>query len=130
MNMTTYLKNAVNATASSLCIFRKAFDKWSPARLGDITFLVGILWTMDILVKRWVRIARASKGSIFKFKPEPGKKLPLNFDYIDTLDNTTKLNFHRLIAVTGGRLRAAGYYDMKEYPVLLFSIFSNFQKIP
>ena len=74
MYMTTYLKNAVNATACSLCIFRKAFDEWSPARLGDITFLVGILWTMDILVKRWVRIARASKGSIFKAKTEPGQK--------------------------------------------------------
>ena len=120
MHLTTYLKNAVNATACTLCVFRKAFDEWSPARLGDITFLVGVLWSLDILVKRWVRIARASKGSIFKAIPKQGKKLPLNWDYIDTLDRTTKLNFHRLIAVTGERLRAAGYYEMKEYPVLLF----------
>ena len=74
MSFTTYLQNMLNALACTFCIFRKAFDEWSPARLGDITFLVGVLWTMDILVKRWVRIARASKGSIFKAKTEPGQK--------------------------------------------------------
>ena len=115
----TYLKNAANAIACILCVCRKAFDDWSPVPLGTITFVVALLWSMDILVKKWVRMAKASKGSIFTAKPEPGKKLPLNWKYIDTLDNTTKLNFHRLIAVTGDRLRVAGYYKMKEYPVLL-----------
>ena len=115
----TYLKNAANAIACILCICRKAFDDWSPVPLGTITFVVALLWSMDILVKKWVRMAKASKGSIFTAKPEPGKKLPLNWQYIDTLDNTTKLNFHRLITVTGDRLRVAGYYKMKEYPVLL-----------
>ena len=119
MYLTTYLKNAATATACTLRVCRKAFDEWSPVPLGTITFVVALLWSMDILVKKWVRMAKASKGSIFTAKPEPGKKLPLNWKYIDTLDNTTKLNFHRLIAVTGDRLRVAGYYKMKEYPVLL-----------
>ena len=119
MYLTTYLRNAANATACTLYVCRKTFDEWSPVPLGTITFVVALLWSMDILVKKWVRMAKASKGSIFTAKPEPGKKLPLNWKYIDTLDNTTKLNFHRLIAVTGDRLRVAGYYKMKEYPVLL-----------
>ena len=119
MQLTTYLKNAANATACTLCVCRKAFDEWSPVPLGTIAFVVALLWSMDILVKKWVRMARASKGSIFTAKPEPGKKLPFNWDYIDTLDNTTQWNFHRLIAVTDDRLRFAGYYKMKEYPVLL-----------
>ena len=70
-------------------------------------------------------MARASKGSIFTAKPEPGKKLPLNWDYIDTLDNNTKWNFHRLIAVTDDRLKFASYYKMKDYPVLLLLLFSK-----
>ena len=126
MHLTTYLKNAVNATACTLCICRKAFNEWSPVPLGTITAAVALLWSMDILVKKWVRMAKASKGSIFTAKPEPGKKLPLNWKYIDTLDNSTKLNFHRLIAVTGDRLRVAGYYKMKEYPVLLLFLFKKF----
>ena len=130
MYLTTYLKNAATATACTLCICRKAFDEWSPVPLGTITFVVALLWSMDILVKKWVRMAKASKGSIFTAKPEPGKKLPLNWRYIDTLDNTTKLNFHRLIAVTGDRLRVAGYYKMKEYPVLLlFLLKKHFQNL-
>ena len=126
----TYLRNAANAIACILCVCRKAFDDWSPVPLGTITFVVALLWSMDILVKKWVRMAKASKGSIFMAKPEPGKKLPLNWKYIDTLDNTTKLNFHRLIAVTGDRLRVAGYYKMKEYPVLLlFLLKKHFQNL-
>ena len=126
----TYLRNAANAIACILCVCRKAFDDWSPVPLGTITFVVALLWSMDILVKKWVRMAKASKGSIFTAKPEPGKKLPLNWKYIDTLDNTTKLNFHRLIAVTGDRLRVAGYYKMKEYPVLLlFLLKKHFQNL-
>ena len=126
----TYLRNAANAIACILCVCRKAFDDWSPVPLGTITFVVALLWSMDILVKKWVRMAKASKGSIFTAKPEPGKKLPLNWRYIDTLDNTTKLNFHRLIAVTGDRLRVAGYYKMKEYPVLLlFLLKKHFQNL-
>ena len=130
MYLMTYLKNAANTIACILCICRKAFDDWSPVPLGTITFVVALLWSMDILVKKWVRMAKASKGSIFTAKPEPGKKLPLNWKYIDTLDNTTKLNFHRLIAVTGDRLRVAGYYKMKEYPVLLlFLLKKHFQNL-
>ena len=119
MHLTTYLKNAIMQLHLFLCICRKAFNEWSPVPLGTIAAAVALLWSMDILVKKWVRMAKASTGSIFTAKPEPGKKLPLNWKYIDTLDNTTKLNFHRLIAVTGDRLRVAGYYKMKEYPVLL-----------
>ena len=115
----SYIKDAADATACTLSVCRKAFDEWSPVPLGTIAFVVALLWSMDILVKKWVRMVRASEGSIFTAKPEPGKKLPLNWKYIDTLDNSTKLNFHRLIAVTGDRLRVAGYYKMKEYPVLL-----------
>ena len=125
MQLTTYLKNAANATACTLGVCYKALEEWSPVPLGTITFVVALLWSMDILVKKWVRMAKASKGSIFTAKPEPGKKLPLNWDYIDTLDNTTKWNFHRLIAVTDDRLRFAGYYKMKEYPVLLLFLLKN-----
>ena len=119
MHLTTYLKNAIMQLHFFLCICRKAFNEWSPVPLGTIAAAVALLWSMDTLVKKWVRMAKASTGSIFTAKPEPGKKLPLNWKYIDTLDNSTKLNFHRLIAVTGDRLRVAGYYKMKEYPVLL-----------
>ena len=125
MQLMSYIKDAADATACTLCVCRKAFDEWSPVPLGTIAFVVALLWSMDILVKKWVRMARASKGSIFTAKPEPGKKFPLNWDYIDTLDNTTKWNFHRLIAVTDDRLRFAGYYKMKEYPVLLLFLLKN-----
>ena len=125
MQLTSYIKNAANATACTLCVCRKAFDEWSPVPLGTIAFVVALLWSMDILVKKWVRMVRASEGSIFTAKPEPGKKLPLNWDYICTLDNNTKKNFHRLIAVTDDRLKFASYYKMKDYPVLLLLLFSK-----
>ena len=115
----SYIKDAADATACTLSVCRKAFDEWSPVPLGTIAFVVALLWSMDILVKKWVRMVRASEGSIFTAKPEPGKKLPLNWDYIGTLDNNTKKNFHRLIAVTDDRLKFASYYKMKDYPVLL-----------
>ena len=119
LQLTSYIKDAANATACTLCVCRKAFDEWSPVPLGTITFVVALLWSMDILVKKWVRMVRASEGSIFSAKPEPGKRLPLNWDYIGTLDHNTKKNFHRLIAVTDDRLKFASYYKMKDYPVLL-----------
>ena len=125
MQLTSYIKDAANATACTLCVCRKAFDEWSPVPLGTIAFVVALLWSMDILVKKWVRMVRASEGSIFTAKPEPGKKLPLNWDYISTLDNNTKKNFHRLIAVTDDRLKFASYYKMKDYPVLLLLLFSK-----
>ena len=120
MSFTTYLKNVLNAIACTFCIFRKAFNEWSPARLDEIIFWLIVFGLMDSLVKRWFRISSSSKGNIFKYRPKPGKKLPLNWDYIDTLDYTTKLNFHRLIAVTDERLQASNYFEMKEYTVLLF----------
>ena len=119
MQLTSIIKNAANSTACTLCVCREAFDKWSPVPLIDIVLVVALLWSMDFLVKRWVRMSRASEGNIFMAKPEPGKKLPLNWDYIGTLDNNTKKNFHRLIAVTDDRLKFASYYKMKDYPVLL-----------
>ena len=125
MQLTSYIKDAADATACTLCVCRKAFDEWSPVPLGTIAFVVALLWSMDILVKKWVRMVRASEGSIFTAKPEPGKKLPLNWDYITTLDNNTKKNFHRLIAVTDDRLKFASYYKMKDYPVLLLLLFSK-----
>ena len=125
MQLTSYIKNAADATACTLSVCRKAFDEWSPVPLGTIAFVVALLWSMDILVKKWVRMVRASEGSIFTAKPEPGKKLPLNWDYICTLDNNTKKNFHRLIAVTDDRLKFASYYKMKDYPVLLLLLFSK-----
>ena len=123
--LTSYIKDAANATACTLCVCRKAFDEWSPVPLGTITFVVALLWSMDILVKKWVRMVRASEGSIFTARPEPGKRLPLNWDYIGTLDHNTKKNFHRLIAVTDDRLKFASYYKMKDYPVLLLLLFSK-----
>ena len=90
MQLMSYIKDAADATACTLCVCRKAFDEWSPVPLGTIAFVVALLWSMDILVKKWVRMVRASEGSIFTAKPEPGKKLPLNWDYIGTLDNNTK----------------------------------------
>ena len=125
LQLTSYIKDAANATACTLCVCRKAFDEWSPVPLGTITFVVALLWSMDILVKKWVRMVRASEGSIFTAKPEPGKRLPLNWDYIGTLDHNTKKNFHRLIAVTDDRLKFASYYKMKDYPVLLLLLFSK-----
>ena len=125
MQLMSYIKDAADATACTLCVCRKAFDEWSPVPLGTIAFVVALLWSMDILVKKWVRMVRASEGSIFTAKPEPGKKLPLNWDYISTLDNNTKKNFHRLIAVTDDRLKFASYYKMKDYPVLLLLLFSK-----
>ena len=125
MQLMSYIKDAADATACTLGVCRKAFDEWSPVPLGTIAFVVALLWSMDILVKKWVRMVRASEGSIFTAKPEPGKKLPLNWDYICTLDNNTKKNFHRLIAVTDDRLKFASYYKMKDYPVLLLLLFSK-----
>ena len=125
LQLTSYIKDAANATACTLCVCREAFDEWSPVPLGTITFVVALLWSMDILVKKWVRMVRASEGSIFTAKPEPGKRLPLNWDYIGTLDHNTKKNFHRLIAVTDDRLKFASYYKMKDYPVLLLLLFSK-----
>ena len=125
LQLTSYIKDAANATACTLCVCRKAFDEWSPVPLGTIAFVVALLWSMDILVKKWVRMVRASEGSIFTAKPEPGKRLPLNWDYIGTLDHNTKKNFHRLIAVTDDRLKFASYYKMKDYPVLLLLLFSK-----
>ena len=125
LQLTSYIKDAANATACTLCVCRKAFDEWSPVPLGTITFVVALLWSMDILVKKWVRMVRASEGSIFTARPEPGKRLPLNWDYIGTLDHNTKKNFHRLIAVTDDRLKFASYYKMKDYPVLLLLLFSK-----
>ena len=125
MQLTSIIKNAANSTACTLCVCREAFDKWSPVPLIDIVLVVALLWSMDFLVKRWVRMSRASEGNIFMAKPEPGKKLPLNWDYIDTLDNNTKWNFHRLIAVTDDRLKFASYYKMKDHPVLLLLLFSK-----
>ena len=119
MQLTSIIKNAANSTACTLCVCREAFDKWSPVPLIDIVLVVALLWSMDFLVKRWVKMSRASEGNIFMAKPEPGKKLPLNWDYIGTLDNNTKKNFHRLIAVTDDRLKFASYYKLKDYPVLL-----------
>ena len=125
MQLTSIIKNAANSTACTLCVCREAFDKWSPVPLIDIVLVVALLWSMDFLVKRWVRMSRASEGNIFMAKPEPGKKLPLNWDYIGTLDNNTKKNFHRLIAVTDDRLKFASYYKIKDYPVLLLLLFSK-----
>ena len=125
MQLTSIIKNAANSTACTLCVCREAFDKWSPVPLIDIVLVVALLWSMDFLVKRWVRMSRASEGNIFMAKPEPGKKLPLNWDYIGTLDNNTKKNFHRLIAGTDDRLKFASYYKMKDYPVLLLLLFSK-----
>ena len=125
LQLTSYIKDAANATACTLCVCREAFDEWSPVPLGTITFVVALLWSMDILVKKWVRMVRASEGSIFTARPEPGKRLPLNWDYIGTLDHNTKKNFHRLIAVTDDRLKFASYYKMKDYPVLLLLLFSK-----
>ena len=125
LQLTSYIKDAANATACTLSVCREAFDEWSPVPLGTITFVVALLWSMDILVKKWVRMVRASEGSIFTAKPEPGKRLPLNWDYIGTLDHNTKKNFHRLIAVTDDRLKFASYYKMKDYPVLLLLLFSK-----
>ena len=56
LQLTSYIKDAANATACTLCACRKAFDEWSPVPLGTIAFVVALLWSMDILVKKWVRM--------------------------------------------------------------------------
>ena len=44
--------------------------------------------------------------------------MKFNWVYIDTLDHTTRLNLHRVIAVFHGRLlHYAGYSKMAKYPV-------------
>ena len=61
LQLTSYIKDAANATACTLCVCRKAFDEWSPVPLGTITFVVALLWSMDILVKKWVRMVKRQR---------------------------------------------------------------------
>ena len=102
-----------------------AFDAWSLVPSPYIIVWGFMVYAMDTMIKRWFSIASASKGNIFKCKPIPGKKLKLNWDYIDTLHPITKLNFHRIIAVFHGRLHYAGYSKLTKYPVFLFSFFPH-----
>ena len=120
MSFFTYLNDVSNVLACGLCVFRNAFDQWSLIKLGDIIFWGIVVGIMDSLVKRWFRISSASKGNIFKFKPVPGKDLQFNWEYVDTLDLTTKINFHRLIQVTHGRLMYAGYSKLTKFLVVHF----------
>ena len=76
LQLTSYIKDAANATACTLCVCREAFDEWSPVPLGTITFVVALLWSMDILVKKWVRMVRASEGLHRNFGPQHKKELP------------------------------------------------------
>ena len=123
MTTPTLLQALVCKTAYYLHTGLIAFDEWSPVPSPYIIIWGFIVYSMDTMIKKWFHIASASKGNIFKHKPIPGKKLRLNWDYIDSLHPITKLNFHRIIAVFHGRLHYAGYSKMTTYPVFLLSHF-------
>ena len=123
MTTPTLLQALVCKTAYYLHTGLIAFDEWSPVPSPYIIIWGFIVYSMDTMIKKWFHIASASKGNIFKHKPIPGKKLRLNWDYIDSLHPITKLNFHRIIAVFHGHLHYAGYSKLTTYPVFLLSHF-------
>ena len=127
MNFYTYFKHLLCLLGCHIHAGIAAFDAWSPIKTSHILIWGFMIYIMDSMIRRWLSIASASRGNIFKYKPVPGKDLKLNWEYIDTLDNVTRLNFHRVIAVFHGRLHYAGYSKLDKFPVnfLLISFFFN-----
>ena len=117
MTTPTLLQGLVCKIAYHLHTGLLAFDAWSPVSSPYFIVWGFMVYSMDTMGRKWFSIASVSKGNIFKHKPIPGKKLKLNWDYIDTLHPITKLNFYRIIAIFHGRLQYAGYSKLTKYPV-------------
>ena len=118
MSTPTFLLDLVRTLAYNLRAALAAFDAWSPLKSHYILVWGFMVYVMDSMIRKWFSIASASKGNIFKNKPIPSKDLKFNWEYIDTLDQITRLNLHGVIAVFHGRLHYAGYSKMTKYPVL------------
>ena len=85
------------------------------AQLNWATSSFGGLW-----LGSWTLLSNGGLGSPV-LRKEISSNLQFNWEYVDTLDLTTKTNFHHLIQVTHGRLMYAGYSKLKEFPVVLLS---------